>query len=89
MQGDTETVNIRSCPFCRKPIINTGRYKDLVNRTYKMEINPIKEKVYGTDEQIKIKRNELHETFTNFSKLNESIIKGNEYLNRACFALHY
>lgn len=52
MMGDSKTVKIRCCPFCRKPIINTGRYKDLVNATFKNEINPIKERVYGTEEII-------------------------------------
>ncbi|KOB72090.1 NFX1-type zinc finger-containing protein 1, partial [Operophtera brumata] len=50
--GDSETVKIRCCPFCRQPIINTGRYKDLVNATFKNEINPIKERVYGTEKNI-------------------------------------
>ncbi|CAH2048546.1 unnamed protein product, partial [Iphiclides podalirius] len=61
MMADKETIAIRTCPFCRKPIINTSRYKDLVNNTFAMEINPVKERVYGTKEKIEIKKKELLE----------------------------
>ncbi|XP_072949023.1 NFX1-type zinc finger-containing protein 1-like [Epargyreus clarus] len=59
MFGDKDTVSIRACPYCRKPIINTHRYKDFVNDMFKKEINPIKERVYGTQAQIKAKKAEL------------------------------
>lgn len=59
MMGDQENIKIRTCPFCRKPIINTNRYKDTVNRMFKKDINPIKLKVYGTNKQIQKKLEEL------------------------------
>lgn len=59
MRGDSDTVNIRCCPFCRKPIINTGRYKDIVNATFKNEINVIKTKVHGTKAEIAAAVNKL------------------------------
>ncbi|XP_013164299.1 PREDICTED: NFX1-type zinc finger-containing protein 1-like [Papilio xuthus] len=66
MTADRDTIAIRTCPFCRTPIINTNRYKDLVNRTFALEINPVKERVYGTTEQIKIKQNELENAVKEF-----------------------
>ncbi|KAL4707808.1 hypothetical protein ACJJTC_001754, partial [Scirpophaga incertulas] len=68
MLGDTEIVSIRSCPFCRKPIINTNRYKDLVNRMYINEINPIKERVYGTRKEIVKKLIESEDAIIQFEK---------------------
>ncbi|XP_014358196.2 NFX1-type zinc finger-containing protein 1 [Papilio machaon] len=73
MTADRETIAIRTCPFCRKPIINTNRYKDLVNRTFALEINPVKERVYGTTEQIKIKQNELKAALREFTAKNKAI----------------
>ncbi|GBP30884.1 NFX1-type zinc finger-containing protein 1 [Eumeta japonica] len=46
-------VHVRSCPTCRKPIVNTARYKDIVNDLFKNEINPIKTQLYGDVKQIR------------------------------------
>ncbi|KAH9628814.1 hypothetical protein HF086_004974 [Spodoptera exigua] len=62
MLGDQENIKIRTCPFCRKPIINTKRYKDIVNKRFKEDINPIKLRVYGRNEIISAKITELHDT---------------------------
>ncbi|XP_061715975.1 NFX1-type zinc finger-containing protein 1-like [Cydia pomonella] len=51
MKCENETIRIKTCPWCREPIINTYRYKDMVNQLLKNDINPIKEKVYGTERQ--------------------------------------
>ncbi|XP_063384092.1 NFX1-type zinc finger-containing protein 1-like isoform X2 [Cydia fagiglandana] len=51
MKCENETIRIKTCPWCREPIINTYRYKDMVNELLKNDINPIKEKVYGTERQ--------------------------------------
>ncbi|CAG4965233.1 unnamed protein product [Parnassius apollo] len=59
MTGDKETIGVRQCPFCRKPIINTNRYKDLVYKMMVTEINPVKERVYGNKRKIKMRQNEL------------------------------
>ncbi|KAF9797452.1 hypothetical protein SFRURICE_005928, partial [Spodoptera frugiperda] len=59
MLGDQENIKIRTCPFCRKPIINTNRYKDIVNKRFKDDINPIKIRVYGTHNKIFEKISEL------------------------------
>ncbi|CAG9786642.1 unnamed protein product [Diatraea saccharalis] len=75
MQSDKETIRIRCCPFCRKPIINTYRYKDFVNEMYKTEINPIKERVYGTKAQIIEKRDKLRDTFTGFEETHLQVLK--------------
>ncbi|XP_023934805.1 NFX1-type zinc finger-containing protein 1 [Bicyclus anynana] len=66
MKGDSELIAIRSCPYCRKPIINTPRYKDIVNHMLKTEINPIKERVYGNLERIIERRRELQEVVAKF-----------------------
>lgn len=75
MLGDQEDIKIRTCPFCRKPIINTNRYKDVVNNMFKNEINPIKERVYGTKKQIAEKMSELRLKAIKFkqTKGNDSI----------------
>ncbi|GBP30880.1 NFX1-type zinc finger-containing protein 1 [Eumeta japonica] len=53
MQSEPDgEVHVRSCPTCRKPIINTSRYKDIVNDLFKNEINPIKRKIYGDENRI-------------------------------------
>lgn len=59
MMADSESVTIRSCPFCRQPIINTYRYKDLINDMFRKEINPIKRKIYGSKKEIEIKKEQL------------------------------
>lgn len=81
MQGDKETITIRACPFCRKPIINTYRYKDRVNEMYRTEINPIKERVYGTQEQVKTKQDELIATITAFKNTHSKPILGKLTMN--------
>ena len=68
MMGDQENIKIRACPFCRKAIINTNRYKDIVNRMFKEDINPIKLKVYGTNKQIQLKQKELKTKVGEFSE---------------------
>ncbi|XP_013143932.1 PREDICTED: NFX1-type zinc finger-containing protein 1-like [Papilio polytes] len=73
MMADKETIAIRTCPFCRKPIINTNRYKDLVNRTFALEINPVKERVYGTTAQIQNKQIELQKALNEFSAKDRAI----------------
>ncbi|CAH0398415.1 unnamed protein product [Chilo suppressalis] len=82
MKSDKETVAIRSCPFCRKPIINTYRYKDLINEMYKMEINPIKERVYGTKAQVIEKSNKLKEALTDFLETHKITLEGNSHLRK-------
>ncbi|XP_022837763.1 NFX1-type zinc finger-containing protein 1-like [Spodoptera litura] len=64
MLGDQENITIRTCPFCRKPIINTNRYKDIVNKRFKDDINPIKIRVYGTNDKISTKITELRRKMT-------------------------
>lgn len=76
MTADKETIAIRTCPFCRKPIINTNRYKDLVNKTISKEINPVKERVYGTMEKIKMKQKELKDTLREFLTKDTTISSG-------------
>lgn len=53
MNSKNEAIALPACPICRKPIINTNRFKDKVNHQMKTEINPIKRRVYGTNTQIK------------------------------------
>ncbi|CAH0691773.1 unnamed protein product [Spodoptera exigua] len=68
MLGDQENIKIRTCPFCRKPIINTKRYKDIVNKRFKEDINPIKLRVYGRNEIISAKITELHGKMEKYKK---------------------
>lgn len=60
MSCKMETIGIKSCPKCRKPILNSYRYKDLINKMLKNDINPVKEKVYGTKQEIILKVAELN-----------------------------
>ncbi|XP_028173495.1 NFX1-type zinc finger-containing protein 1-like isoform X1 [Ostrinia furnacalis] len=83
MQGDKETITIRACPFCRKPIINTYRYKDLVNEMYRTEINPIKERVYGTQENVKNKQRELIGALSAFKITHVKHCSDNEHFQKA------
>ncbi|XP_048478338.1 NFX1-type zinc finger-containing protein 1 isoform X3 [Plutella xylostella] len=75
MKGDESSITIRSCPFCRKAIINTHRYKDLVNAAYKNDINPVKEKIYGTKEQIELKKKEILGITFQFPNLHSTIME--------------
>lgn len=59
MMGNQEDIKIRQCPFCRKPIINTKRYKDLVNNMFRNDINPIKRRIYGLNRDIDTKLRQL------------------------------
>lgn len=59
MNSETETIQIPQCPVCRKPIVNTYRYKDMINKMLRTDINSIKEKVYGKQPQRILKREEL------------------------------
>lgn len=76
MLGDQENIKIRTCPFCRKPIINTNRYKETVNNMFRNDINPIKIRVYGTKEQIYMKLKELRSQVYTFSEENGIYIEG-------------
>ncbi|CAB3261339.1 unnamed protein product [Arctia plantaginis] len=67
MMGNQEDIKIRQCPFCRKPIINTKRYKDLVNNMFRNDINPIKRRIYGKNTEINTKLTQL---LTKVSSLN-------------------
>lgn len=71
-----ETLEIRTCQKCRTPIINTYRYKDLVNDKFKNEINPIKIKVFGTEDIIQRKREELKHKMTHFILKYIDVLKG-------------
>ena len=68
MNSKSEVISLPACPICRKPIINTHRYKDIVNHQIETEINPIKERVYGT-------KQEIHETTL---KLKEKLLTMDE-----------
>ncbi|XP_063624755.1 NFX1-type zinc finger-containing protein 1-like [Cydia splendana] len=59
MNSEGDTVQLKACPWCRQPIVNTYRYKDLINKLLKNDINPIKAKVYGTDSQRRTKKLEM------------------------------
>ncbi|XP_049873324.1 NFX1-type zinc finger-containing protein 1-like isoform X3 [Pectinophora gossypiella] len=88
MTGDRETVSIRTCPFCRTPIINTYRYKDLINDKFKTEINPIKEKIYGNEAKIKQKTTKLIAEVKLFSDANKHIFAENPAIRSAWAALY-
>ncbi|CAH0585816.1 unnamed protein product [Chrysodeixis includens] len=75
-----DTVKIKTCPKCRKPIINTYRYKDLVNAKFENEINPIKIKVFGTNEAIKSKKNELKNQMDAFFQKYKNVLEVNRAL---------
>nr|XP_021188213.2 NFX1-type zinc finger-containing protein 1 isoform X1 [Helicoverpa armigera] len=85
MLGDQENIKIRTCPFCRKAIINTARYKDVVNKMFKNDINPIKVRVYGTNRQIGEKIKQLRGNVAVFSEKYDVILKGYPEL-KATFA---
>ncbi|KAJ0176718.1 hypothetical protein K1T71_007897 [Dendrolimus kikuchii] len=74
MLGDADSIKIRTCPICRKPIINTNRYKNNVNKTFKEDINPIKIRVYGDSVTIKKKKIEVLEKIGGYSKTYRSMI---------------
>ncbi|XP_060803319.1 NFX1-type zinc finger-containing protein 1 [Amyelois transitella] len=69
MMGDLETVSIRACPFCRKSIINTHRYKDLINTQIQTDINHIKRKIFGDEKKIQEKREECSQIITNLANI--------------------
>ncbi|CAH2234537.1 jg1677 [Pararge aegeria aegeria] len=79
MKGESDLVEIRRCPYCRKSIINTPRYKDLVNNTLAKEINPIKERVYGNEARIIERKRELNEAVANFHNIHNSIYTDSIY----------
>lgn len=74
MKTDTETIAIRACPLCRKPIINTNRYKDTVLNTFEHDINPIKECVFGDKKLINEKKLDLKNRIKAFFKTYTSVI---------------
>lgn len=77
MMADQETIAIKTCPFCRKPIINTTRYKELINKTFAMEINPVKERVYGTTDKIKIRAQDLKDKLKGLQETHSQTFSGN------------
>lgn len=85
MLGDRDAIEIRKCPFCRKPIINTGRYKDFVNKIFKEDINPIKTRIFGTKAQIAQKKAELLNKIKEFRDKYVNVLMGMYYF-RFCFA---
>ncbi|CAF4881675.1 unnamed protein product [Pieris macdunnoughi] len=60
MFSKMDTIGIKSCPKCRKPILKSYRYKDIINNIFKFDINPVKEKVYGSKRDITAKMEELN-----------------------------
>ncbi|CAH0715659.1 unnamed protein product, partial [Brenthis ino] len=68
MNSESESISLRACPTCRKPIINTHRYKDKVNEQFKTDINPIKERVFGTEKQIAATKLQLTEKILSLRK---------------------
>ncbi|CAG4956216.1 unnamed protein product [Colias eurytheme] len=75
MNSKMETIGIKTCPFCRIPIIKTFRYKDHINNTLKNEIEPIKQKTYGNPNEIKAKKVELFEKISTFCLDHPDIMK--------------
>ncbi|KAM3965335.1 NFX1-type zinc finger-containing protein 1-like [Aphomia sociella] len=59
MMGDSETISIRTCPFCRIPIINTQRYKNRIMHMFTTDINPIKQRVFGNKRDINNKKKDI------------------------------
>ncbi|XP_045518315.1 NFX1-type zinc finger-containing protein 1-like [Pieris brassicae] len=60
MSSKMDTIGIKTCPKCRKPIFKSYRYKDIINNIFKFDINPVKEKVYGSKRDITVKMEELN-----------------------------
>ncbi|XP_052747658.1 NFX1-type zinc finger-containing protein 1-like, partial [Galleria mellonella] len=83
MMGDSESIAIRTCPFCRKPIINTQRYKDLISHLFVTDINPIKKRVFGDYADIDQKRKEISEVIIVLNIKYEQLIMKNIYYQRA------
>ncbi|KAJ2949110.1 hypothetical protein O0L34_g6049 [Tuta absoluta] len=69
-----DQVKIPDCPNCRKPIINTYRYKDTINRIFKTEINPIKERVFGNSKIICAKERELSMKIGRYREIHRTIL---------------
>ncbi|XP_053609181.1 NFX1-type zinc finger-containing protein 1-like [Plodia interpunctella] len=80
MTGDTATISVRACPFCRKSIISTRRYKDLINHQFNTDINLIKRKIFGDQNMINNLKKECEEAIL---KLPENIIKENKIYRMA------
>ncbi|XP_038209946.1 NFX1-type zinc finger-containing protein 1-like [Zerene cesonia] len=87
MNSKMETIGIKKCPFCRTPIIKTFRYKDLINNTLKNEIEPIKQKLYGTPNEIMAKKTELLEKLANFCLDHPDIMNDSLHWRRAFHTL--
>ncbi|XP_050350709.1 NFX1-type zinc finger-containing protein 1-like [Nymphalis io] len=79
MNSESESISLRACPFCRKPIINTPRYKDLVNYRFKTDINPIKERVYGNLQNNLETKNMLLEKMSKFQVTHKNILTDIQY----------
>ncbi|KAI5644349.1 AAA domain-containing protein [Phthorimaea operculella] len=69
-----DQVKIPDCPKCRKAVINTYRYKDAINRIFKMEINPIKERVFGNSNKICARERELSMKIGRYREVHRSIL---------------
>ncbi|XP_059049950.1 NFX1-type zinc finger-containing protein 1-like [Achroia grisella] len=78
MMGDSDTIDIRTCPFCRKPIINTQRYKDLIRHMIVTDINPIKNQVFGSTKDIDKKRTEILGLIDQLRLKYQSLLSDNE-----------
>ncbi|XP_073956425.1 uncharacterized protein [Choristoneura fumiferana] len=87
MKSEEEEVQIKKCLVCRTPIINTYRYKNVVNKLLKNDINPIKEKVYGTIKQRRKKKVEMLETAKKLVATYITTGKSNNEFNNACFII--
>ncbi|CAH2096329.1 unnamed protein product [Euphydryas editha] len=81
MNSESESVSLRACPFCRKPIINTPRYKDLVNHRFKTDINPIKERVYGNIQRNLEAKKSLLDKIAGFREVHKEIYADVQYSN--------
>lgn len=81
MMSERDGVKIPCCPYidpvvCRKPIINTGRYKDLITSIFSKEINPIKEKVFGTAYNIKYTNHKLRADIGSYAAKYRTVLEG-------------
>ncbi|XP_052747701.1 uncharacterized protein LOC116413112 isoform X2 [Galleria mellonella] len=88
MMGNSKSIAIRTCPFCRKPIINTQRYKDIVSHLFVTDINPIKERAFG-NMVINDKRKELTDAVTIMSVKYDPALRACTAINSQAFENSY
>ncbi|XP_046965728.1 NFX1-type zinc finger-containing protein 1-like [Vanessa cardui] len=74
MNLESEPITLHACSLCRKPIINTPRYKDLVNKRMKTDINPIKERVYGNVQKNLDTKNRLLQEILKFQTAHKNLL---------------